>query len=92
MASDDRFVGVCVDAERHADENALDAGRSGTLGLVGRIQHHGSILGGGGTMERFVLVVAVDDELGTGKSGGACECELARRCDVGADPLLAQET
>ena len=59
----DRLVGVGVDAERDADEHALDAGLRRERGLVGRVEHDGGALGRRLAQERRVLVVPVDDEL-----------------------------
>ena len=87
----DRLVRVGVDAERHPDENALDAGVRRERGLVGRVEHDGSARGRRLAEELAVLVVPVDDELVAGEARGVGEGELAGRGHVRADPLLAEE-
>ena len=91
MSGLDRLVGVRVDAERDADEGALDPGRRGELGLVRRVEHDRRADRGCLGEERGVLVVPVDDEVVAGEPGGLGECELAARRDVRADSFLAQE-
>ena len=75
----DRLVRVGVDTERDADEHPLDACGCRERGLVGRVEHDGSVLVGGLAEQRVVLVVPVHDELGSREPGAARERELARR-------------
>ena len=90
MTGDDRLVRVCVDAERHADEHALDTRSRSEGNLVGSVDDDGSSLPCRFLQKRPVLVVPVHDERGPGESGGTGEPELARRGDVGTDALLGQ--
>ena len=59
--------------------------------LVGRVEHDGSVLLCGAAEQRVVLVVPVHDELAPREPGAARERELARRRDVGADALVAEQ-
>ena len=92
MPRDDRLVRVGVDTERDADEDAPDARGCRERGLVGRVEHDRRVVFGGVAEQRVVLVVPVHDELGSGEPGAARERELARRGDVGADALVAEES
>ena len=68
-----------------------DARARGELRLVRRVEHDRRADRRRRVEERLVLVVAVDDELVAVEPGRAGERELARRGDVGADALLAQQ-
>ena len=87
----DGLMGVGIDTEGDADENALDADARRELGFVGRVEHDWGALARSFGEERCILVVPVDDELCSGQPRRPCIRQLARGGDVRADPLLAQE-
>ncbi len=91
MPGADRLVRVGVDAERDPHERAPDAGGGREGGFVGRVEHDQGPFGCSFGEEGVVLVVSVYDELAAGEAGRAREGELARRRNVGAQALLAQQ-
>ncbi len=91
VAGADRLVRVRVDTQRDADERPPDSRRRGEHRLVRRVEDDCGVERRRGDEERVVLVVAVDDEIDTVEAGPLRERELARRGDVRADPLIAQQ-
>src|SRR5919108_3173329 len=68
MPGDDGLVCVRVDPQGHTYEHIANARGGGERHLVRRVEDDGRALGGGQLQERVVLVVAVDDQLGTGQA------------------------
>ena len=92
VARADRLVGVGVDAERDADEHALDTRVGRKPRLVGSVEHDRRPARRRAVQERAVLVVSVDDQLLAVEPGRARERELALGGDVRADALVSEQS
>ncbi len=90
MPGPDRLVRLRLDARRHANEHAGDAGLGRPRRLVGSVENDECTRSGGRTQLLVRLVVSVHDEAVTLDPGALREGQLAERRDVGAEPFLGE--
>jgi len=91
MRGSDRLVRVGLDPWRDADQHARNAGRTGPVDLLERVEHDERAVRTGLSELLVGLVVAVHDDQARIDAGALRKRELAQCRDIGRDALLGEE-